>query len=200
MIIPRHVLLRQSYCIFCHNCLSRRSVGCNKDRITHFQMVHSLLLEGIELERILYFTVKNGGYKGQKNGTLCAISGTSSWKLLSGVFTSMTWAQSRFWTIGRFSRLFGNPAGWRLDRLVCRWKWVQHKVPYLNNRTEVGNSSSTSLVCPNGASRSSPISYPSCSSFVFWDDNWTNQTEEWKTYRLFFTVIQYFRVFAFNDY
>ena len=52
----------------------------------------------------------------KKIGTLCAISGTSSWKLANGVFTSMTWAQSRFCITGRRPRRLDDLKGLRYAR------------------------------------------------------------------------------------
>lgn len=51
----------------------------------------------------------------EKESTLCAISGTSSWKLLNGVLTSMTCAQSRFCMTDRFVRVL-IPTGFKFDR------------------------------------------------------------------------------------
>jgi hypothetical protein len=51
-----------------------------------------------------------------KLSTWCAISGTSSWKLANGVFTSITWAQSRFCTTGRRPRRLDGWKGLRYAR------------------------------------------------------------------------------------
>lgn len=53
-----------------------------------------------------------------EGSTLWAISGTSSWKFVSGVLTSITWAQSRFCMIG-CTRRREVLIGLRCERLKC---------------------------------------------------------------------------------
>lgn len=67
-------------------------------------MVHSLFLECVKFKWILEYRMLDAIGEVKKLSTLCANSGTSSWKLVNGVFTSMTWAQSRFCIIGRRPR------------------------------------------------------------------------------------------------
>ena len=67
-------------------------------------MIHSLFLECVKFKWILEYRVLDAIGEVKKLGTWCAISGTSSRKLANGVFTSMTWAQSRFCITGRRPR------------------------------------------------------------------------------------------------
>ena len=39
--------------VFSHNCLARRSMSSHKYRISHFEVIYSVFLEGVKLERIL---------------------------------------------------------------------------------------------------------------------------------------------------
>ena len=50
---PRHVLFSQSYSIFSYNSFSSGRMGSHKDGISQFEMIHGLLLESVQFERIL---------------------------------------------------------------------------------------------------------------------------------------------------
>lgn len=110
---PRHVFHSQADRVFSHDRLARARVGSHKDTIALFEMVNCLFLEVVQLERELY--ARSGGAKSRteqtvrafpsgagtqmlamsRDLTLCAMSGTRSWKFASVWLTSTTCAQSR---------------------------------------------------------------------------------------------------------
>lgn len=93
-ILLRHVFRSKSNGILGHNCLSGRSMCSNENRVAVFQVVHSLLLESVELEWPL------GKFSLRPNiAEVCvltsfAILGTSSRKLVISWFTSTMCAHS----------------------------------------------------------------------------------------------------------
>lgn len=79
----------------------------DKDRVTHFKMIYGLFLESVQFERILdarVYVSESIVHEIDQKFALCAISGTSSWKLVMGFFTSITCAQSRFCILVRRGR------------------------------------------------------------------------------------------------
>ena len=79
-------------------------------------MIHSLFLKCVKFKWILEYHMLDAIGEVKKLSTLCANSGTSSWKLVNGVFTSMTWAQSRLCITGRRPRRLDNLKGLRYAR------------------------------------------------------------------------------------
>jgi hypothetical protein len=60
-LIPCHVFLGQCNGIFSHNCLPRRCVSCDKDRVMLFQVQDGLFLKHIWLKCPLWEREINGG-------------------------------------------------------------------------------------------------------------------------------------------
>lgn len=54
MDVPCHMLLREGDGVLCHHCLAGRRVSGHKDRVTLFEVVDSVLLEGVQFEGILW--------------------------------------------------------------------------------------------------------------------------------------------------
>ena len=65
--LPRQVTLGQGDRVFGDHGFASRSVGGDKDAVVAFQMVHGMLLEGIELERKLVTAAAGSGH-GERRG------------------------------------------------------------------------------------------------------------------------------------